>query len=198
MALILTILIVCGLVLAIYPQLAWHLKSWQYRDPEQNYPSDLWFFTQRMAGGAMVVMGVVGFVLWNPAPPAEDPTAAEPSASASPSETTPRAGDLAPTRHLLTDASTPEGRLSGYTLVGEDRIEVRAWLGHCSSGSDPLSVTVQEDEETVTVHAVYFSNTFLCGQGEEHGGETSTLVDLEAPLGDRTVVDTDGEPLLSY
>lgn len=187
MHLLLAALIAFGLALVVKPQIAWHLKSWQYRDPDHNHPSSGWFAAQRGVGAFIIAFAVITWaLLWEPA---------EPQSSPAPS---PAAADPAPVWRDLTDAASPQGRLSGYDLVEEDRIEVHAWLGHCHSRREPLTVHAEESASEVVVSAGYFTNDALCREGEEVGARTSALVDLDGPLGDRAVVDADGEPLVAY
>lgn len=195
--LILAAAIACGVAVAVNPRIAWRLKALQYRDPEANYPSTLWFAGQRVGGVVIAAVSIaVWATLWEPAPPPE--AEVQPEAAATPSPQQEEAADLGSGWKTLTDASAPQGRISGYELLAEDRIQVHAWLGHCYSGTNPLVVSVEEDTDTVIVSAGYRAHDIYCIEGEQVGGMADATVDLDEDLGDRTVVDIAGEPLVSY
>lgn len=53
---VLILLAIGWFVLVLFnPRVHWHVQSWQYRDPEANYPSEAWFTMQRI----IAVFGIV-------------------------------------------------------------------------------------------------------------------------------------------
>ncbi|WP_159943482.1 MULTISPECIES: DUF6199 family natural product biosynthesis protein [unclassified Nocardiopsis] len=178
--LMMIVAIIGAVVILINPEVAWHLRSWQYRDPEANYPSDAWFAMQRVAAGVMLVVCLVVLSqLWeSPSPSSEERTAASPAQEASPTPTS--------ERRTLTTMLTLDGRIYGYTPT-DHGILLYVDTGHCAS--DPL-VEATEEADAIRLQVQVDVGELWCSS--ENDVLSRHPVDLEEPLGDRRVRDSEG------
>ncbi|WP_433696872.1 hypothetical protein [Nocardiopsis sp. CA-288880] len=176
-------------LVAVKPRVHWYVRAWAYRDPEANEPSDTAFSLYRLGA---VVMVVLCLVAWVQAFDLSGSDSASPRQERSPS---PPAGELEPAdadpdTHRLTTAASDQGRISGYSQDGSG-FALYVVPGACT-GRQVFARVVQEDEETVTVSATISSSDVSCG------GELRVLraqVRSDVTVGERQVVDVDGEPV---
>ncbi|WP_435108030.1 DUF6199 family natural product biosynthesis protein [Nocardiopsis synnemataformans] len=179
MHLLLVLMMLMALVLVVRPQVAWTLRAWQYRDPEANYPSDLWFSLHRAGAVALIVFCLVLWAQWwqpalSTSEQAEASATEEPSAEPSPEE------------HILTTMSTIEGRIHDYAPTDTGLVDYIE-AGRCTA--DP-TVRVSEEGDTVSLWVRISQHDRWCGQEPDDFLEHT--VDLEQALGERRVVDTAG------
>lgn len=191
------------IVVMLYPQIIWHMSAWQYRNPEKNEPSDLWYLTQRVGAGLGFVMLMVSCSALAPdsssssdssdssessdsltEPGTDGP---EPGSSASPSDSVPYDG---PNGREEVTTSSEYGRIASYSTSG-NTLTVRLAPHDCQSTINNVSTDEKDDE--VVVRSSLYGDEAACGTGPD--GPISERVELVEPLGDREVVDTDGAPI---
>lgn len=184
-------------VIMLYPQIIWHMSAWQYRDPEKNEPSDLWYLTQRVGAGFGFVMLLVSCSALAPdsssssessdsltSPETDGP---EPDSSASPMDPVPYDG---PDGREEVTTSSEYGRIASYSTSG-NTLTVRLAPHDCQSTINNVSADEKDDE--VVVRSSLYGDEAVCGSGPD--GPISERVELAEPLGERDVVDTDGAPI---
>ncbi|MFE3455957.1 hypothetical protein ACFXKD_00310 [Nocardiopsis aegyptia] len=180
-------------VLVANPRVAWYVRAWQYRDPEANYPSDTWFALHRFGAAAAIVLCLfVWSGTWESTPNEEEPGSAAASKDDIPAtETVP-----------LTSTVADAGWISWYTVLEENgEVWISASVIGCVNGGlAPLDVWATEEEESVSLRVEVTRGSDYCeDDGKDPAWdepeEYTALVDLDAPLGDRTVVDTSGDEI---
>ncbi|WP_150245619.1 DUF6199 family natural product biosynthesis protein [Nocardiopsis quinghaiensis] len=180
---LLFVMVIGAVVVLIYPQVAWHLKSWQYRDPEANYPSEAWFAMQRIGAAVMIVICLVMLAqTWQPAPSPD----AEERAEASAVEETEPSPAFSPEEFTLTTTLTIQGRIHGYTTT-EYGLLVYVDAGHCT-----MAPSVRATENTDTVELLVRTEKRPQWCGYEPDTLVERVVKLEEPLGERRVLDSEG------
>ncbi|MFD6949051.1 hypothetical protein A6A08_06750 [Nocardiopsis sp. TSRI0078] len=180
---LLFVTVIGAVVVLIYPQVAWQLRAWQYRDPEANHPSEAWFAMQRVGAAVLIVVCLVVWAqVWQPAPS----PASEDRAEASATEEAEPSPAFSPEEHTLTTTLTIQGRIHGYTAT-DDGLVVYVDTGHCTM--DP-SVRATEDTDTVSLLVRIEKRPQACGH--EPDTPVERVVKLEEPLGERRVLDSEG------
>ncbi|MEU5858884.1 hypothetical protein [Nocardiopsis dassonvillei] len=176
-------------LVAVNPKVQWHVRSWAYRDPEANEPSDTAFMLYRLGA---VVMVVFCLVLWVQALDLSSSNSASsrPEASSSPSPEESEPIDTSVDLHRLTTADSDHGRISGYNM-DESGIALYIDPGACA-GNQASATVVEQDTETVILSATIYSSNAFCGSEPR---VVRADVRTDVAVDGRDVVDVDGEPI---
>jgi hypothetical protein len=175
-------------LVAVNPKIQWHVRSWAYRDPEANKPSDTAFMLYRLGAVAMVVFCLVLWVQALDLSSSNSASSTQPSSSPSAQESEPV--DARVDLHRLTTAESDHGRISGYGL-DESGLAVYIAPGACA-GNQASARVAQENEETVTLSATISSSNAFCGSEPR---VVRAEVRSDVAVDGRKVVDVDGEPI---
>ncbi|MFD3683828.1 DUF6199 family natural product biosynthesis protein [Nocardiopsis sp. NPDC058631] len=177
---LLVLLLIGAVAVMVNPHLVWKANSWRYRNPEHNEPSDMAYGAYQVSAAVMLVavIALMASLPWQRDSPPRPPVEAQ----ASPS---PEYEPFEASRQDVTTTTTDAGRIRAYS-VDEQTVTVYIRRGLCASAQVPP--TAEEEEERVVISYAW------CDPDRAEPTIAHT-VELDEPLEDREVVDTDGEPL---